>query len=113
MSLVTASEVSHEDEANVAYAGVGASCDRSTTENGSSDGRSLNLVISNVPGTKQTRYLNGARLLGIYPVSALAASIGLNVTLSSYHDHMDFGFVANATAIDDLSSLSGHTLQAY
>ena len=72
-----------------------------------------NLVISNVPGAKETRYLNGARLLGIYPVSALAASIGLNATLSSYHDHMDFGFVANATAIDDLSSLSGHTLQAY
>ena len=75
--------------------------------------RVANVVISNVPGAKETRYLNGARLLGIYPVSALAASIGLNVTLSSYHDHMDFGFVANATAIDDLSSLSGHTLQAY
>jgi hypothetical protein len=72
-----------------------------------------NLVISNVPGVRETRFLNGARLLGIYPISALAASIGLNVTLSSYHDHMDFGFVANATAIDDLSSLSGHTLQAY
>jgi len=38
---VTASQVSHEDEANVAYAGVAASCDRSTAENGSSDGRSL------------------------------------------------------------------------
>ena len=61
-SLVTASQVSHEDQANVAYAGVGASCDRSTTENGSSDGRSLNLVIANVPGAKETRYLNGARL---------------------------------------------------
>jgi len=94
----------------VAYAEVGASCDRSTTENGSWDGRSLNLVISNVPGTKQTRYLNGARLLGIYPVSALAASIGLNATLSSYNDHIEVGFVANAAAIDDPSSLSGHTL---
>ena len=52
-----------------------------------------NLVISNVPGAKEIRYLNGARLLGIYPVSALAASIGLNVTFASYHDSMDFGFV--------------------
>jgi hypothetical protein len=101
MSLVTASQVSHEDQANMAYAGVGASCDRSTTENGSSDGRSLNLVISNMPDAKETRYLNEARVLGIYPVSAVS------------HNHIDFGFVANATAIDDLFSLSGHTLEAY
>ena len=72
-----------------------------------------NLVISNVPGVAETRYLNGARLLGIYPVSALAASIGLNVTLSSYHDHMDFGFVANSSAISDVAALAEHTLLAY
>jgi len=97
----------------MAYAGVGASCDRSTTENGSSDGRSLNLVISNMPDAKETRYLNEARVLGIYPVSAVAGSIGLNVTLSSSHNHIDFGLVAIAAAIDDLFSLSGHSLQAY
>ncbi|MFN8044377.1 MAG: wax ester/triacylglycerol synthase family O-acyltransferase [Mycobacterium sp.] len=72
-----------------------------------------NLVISNVPGIKETRYLNGAELLGIYPISALAASIGLNVTLSSYHDHMDFGFVANTASISDVSALADHTRQAY
>ena len=72
-----------------------------------------NLVISNVPGVAETRYLNGARLLGIYPVSALAASIGLNVTLSSYNDHMDFGFVANSSAISDVAALAEHTLAAY
>lgn len=72
-----------------------------------------NFVVSNVPGAKETRYLNGARLVGIYPVSALAASVGLNATLTSYHDHMDFGFVANAVAIDDLPELARHTLAAY
>ncbi len=72
-----------------------------------------NLVISNVPGAREPRYLNAARLVGIYPVSALAASIGLNATLTSYHDHMDFGFVANAAAIDDVAELAHHTLQAY
>ncbi len=72
-----------------------------------------NLVISNVAGVKETRYLNGARLIGIYPVSALAASIGLNVTLASYQDSMDFGFVANAAAIDDIAKLAEHTLNAY
>jgi diacylglycerol O-acyltransferase / wax synthase len=72
-----------------------------------------NLVVSNVAGAKEPRYLNGARLLGIYPVSALAASIGLNATLTSYYDCMDFGFVANAAAIDNLAELAHHTLQAY
>lgn len=72
-----------------------------------------NLVISNVAGAKETRYLNGARLLGIYPVSALAASVGLNATLASYHDSMDFGFVANSAAFDDLPQLAHCTLQAY
>lgn len=72
-----------------------------------------NLTISNVPGAAEPRYLNGARLVDIYPVSALAASIGLNATLTSYDDHMDFGFVANAAAFDDLQELARHTEQAY
>jgi WS/DGAT/MGAT family acyltransferase len=71
-----------------------------------------NLVISNVPGAKEIRYLNGAPLVGIFPVSALAAAIGLNVTLSSYRDHMDFGFVTNAAALD-VHALAEHTRQAY
>ncbi len=69
--------------------------------------------MSNVAGAKEPRYLNGARLLGIYPVSALAASIGLNATLASYHDGMDFGFVANAAALEDLPRLARCTQQAY
>jgi WS/DGAT/MGAT family acyltransferase len=72
-----------------------------------------NLVISNVPGAKDARYLNGARLVGIYPISALAASVGLNATLTSYHDHMDFGFIANAVPLYDLPQLARHTLAAY
>ena len=39
--------------------------------------------------------------------------VWLNATLTSYHDHMDFGFVANAVAIDDLPELARHTLAAY
>jgi diacylglycerol O-acyltransferase / wax synthase len=72
-----------------------------------------NLVISNVPGAKEPRYLNGARLVGVYPISALAASIGLNVTLTSYYDRMDFGFIANAVPLYDLPQLARHTLDAY
>jgi len=92
----------------VALAGFGASThlDRLTHP-------ACNLVISNVVGVKETRYLNGARLLGIYPVSALAASIGLNATLASYHDSMDFGFVGNSAALDRLPQLARCTREAY
>ncbi|OJZ73649.1 hypothetical protein BRW65_11735 [Mycobacterium paraffinicum] len=92
----------------VALAGLGASThlDRVARP-------ACNLVVSNVAGAREIRYLNGARLLGIYPVSALAASIGLNATFASYHDSMDFGFVANAAALDDLPHLSRCTRQAY
>ncbi|OBH02551.1 diacylglycerol O-acyltransferase [Mycobacterium sp. E2699] len=72
-----------------------------------------NLVISNMAGAKEIRYLNGARLLGIYPISALAASIGLNATMASYHDSMDFGFVGNSAALDGLPRLARCTREAY
>lgn len=92
----------------IAIAGVGA-----TTHLDRVGLPACNLVISNVPGAREIRYLNGAELVGIFPVSALAAAVGLNVTLSSYRDHMDFGFVANAAAIDDVHALARHTRQAY
>jgi hypothetical protein len=72
-----------------------------------------NLVIPNVAGAAEVKYLNGARLPGIYPVSALAASIGLNATFASYHDSMDFGFIANAAALGDLPRLARCTRRAH
>ncbi len=92
----------------VALAGLGASTHLDRVAH-----PACNLVVSNVAGAKETRYLNGARLLGIYPVSALAASIGLNATLASYHESMDFGFVGNSAAFDDLPQLARCTQQAY
>jgi hypothetical protein len=72
-----------------------------------------NLVISNVPGAKETMYLNGARLLGTYAVPAIAASVGLNVTVSSYADSMDFGFGANGATMYRLPDLARHVADAY
>jgi WS/DGAT/MGAT family acyltransferase len=92
----------------IALAGAGA-----TTHLDRIGRPACNLVISNVPGARETRYLHGAELVGIFPVSALAAAIGLNVTLSSYRDHMDFGFVTNVAAIHDAHALAEHTGKAY
>lgn len=72
-----------------------------------------NLVISNVPGARARMYLDGAPLVGAFPVSAIAASIGLNATLTSYHDRMDFGFVGNGASMYDLPQLARHVKDAY
>ncbi len=72
-----------------------------------------NVVISNVPGARERMYLNGAPLVGTFPVSAIAASVGLNATLTSYHDRMDFGFVGCGTTMYDLPMLAGHVRAAY
>jgi WS/DGAT/MGAT family acyltransferase len=72
-----------------------------------------NLVISNVPGGRERMYLNGAPLAGTFPVSAIAASVGFNATLTSYFDRMDFGFVGCGTTMYDLPELARHVRQAY
>lgn len=72
-----------------------------------------NFVLSNVPGARSERYLAGARVLGMYPLSALGAGIGLNVTLLSYADSIDFGFVANGAAMPDLERLAEHADAAF
>jgi diacylglycerol O-acyltransferase / wax synthase len=66
----------------------------------------VNVSISNVVGPKFTLYANGAELLHSYPVSIVMHGIGLNITLQSYRDHLDFGFVAGANILPNVQSLA-------
>lgn len=43
-----------------------------------------NLVVSNVPGPRETLYWSGARLVELYSVGPLSEGIGLNLTVWSY-----------------------------
>jgi WS/DGAT/MGAT family acyltransferase len=61
----------------------------------------LNLVISNVPGPREPLYLAGAELIANYPVSVIIDGVGLNITVLSYRDHLDFGIVVDREQIDD------------
>lgn len=65
----------------------------------------LNLVISNVPGPRSPLYLAGAQLEAHYPVSVVVDGVGLNITVMSYLDHLDFGIVADRDLVDDTWSL--------
>jgi WS/DGAT/MGAT family acyltransferase len=65
----------------------------------------LNLVISNVPGPREPLFCAGARLEAQYPVSAIVDGVGLNITVLSYRDRLDFGIVADREQVDDVWSL--------
>jgi WS/DGAT/MGAT family acyltransferase len=60
-----------------------------------------NLVISNVPGPPFDLYSCGARVAGIYSASVLAVNIGVNVTLMSYGNRVDFGITVDPDLVQD------------
>lgn len=66
----------------------------------------INFVVSNVGGVEGPRYLGDCRLAAAYPVSMIADPSGLNVTVVSVDDHMDFGIVANASVVSDAFELA-------
>lgn len=53
-----------------------------------------NLVISNVPGPRETQYVNGARLDAMYSASLLLPGQALNITVSNFGDNLDVGIMA-------------------
>lgn len=59
----------------------------------------FNLIISNVPGSKEPLYWNGAQLDAMYPLSVLMDGQAMNITFSSYLDKMEFGIVANTRTL--------------
>ena len=64
-----------------------------------------NLVISNVPGPPVPLYLGGAEVKANYPVSVVTDGVGLNITVMSYRDSMDFGLIADRDQIPELWEL--------
>lgn len=64
-----------------------------------------NLVISNVPGPRQPLYAAGARLEHYYPVSVIMEGQGLNITVQSYLDQLDFGLVSCPELVPDVDDL--------
>ncbi|WP_027007346.1 WS/DGAT/MGAT family O-acyltransferase [Conexibacter woesei] len=61
----------------------------------------LNLVISNVPGPRDSLYCAGAQMESMFPVSVVVDGVGLNMTVMSYRDHLDFGIVTDQGQIPD------------
>lgn len=62
----------------------------------------FNTVISNVPGPGFPLYLAGAKLEHIFPVSIPADGVGVNITVQSYLDNVEFGVIADREAMPDV-----------
>lgn len=70
------------------------------------------LVVSNVPGTQEPMYADGARLLGTYPVIPLTEGRALAVGVSSYDGCMFYGVNADRVAVPDTGVLAQCLVEA-
>ena len=70
--------------------------------------QAFNLVISNLPGPKESLYWNGARLDAIYPASIVLDGQALNITMTSYAGKLEVGLTACRNAVPKMQNLLGH-----
>ncbi len=68
----------------------------------------FNLIISNVPGPRKALYLNGAKLVGSYPLSIPIQGMALNITCNSYDQDMEFGLIGCRRSVPHLQRLLTH-----
>jgi WS/DGAT/MGAT family acyltransferase len=66
----------------------------------------FNVTISNIPGPPFPLYSNGARMVANYPMGPIFDGGGLNITVMSYLDQLDFGLVACADLSPNVWSLA-------
>jgi hypothetical protein len=61
----------------------------------------FNVTISNIPGPPFPLYSSGARMLANYPLGPIFDGGGINITVMSYLDQLDFGVVVCSDLVDD------------
>ena len=69
----------------------------------------FNLCVSNVPGPREPLYFKGSRLEATFPVSIPIHGMALNITLQSYADTMNLGFVGCRDRLPHLQRLAVYT----
>ena len=71
-----------------------------------------NVVISNVPGPPFPLYYAGAKALCTLPMGPVMEGAGLNITVLSYQDSVDVGFMACRELVPDVWDLVDHVQDA-
>jgi diacylglycerol O-acyltransferase / wax synthase len=73
----------------------------------------LSFIMSNVPGPSFPVYLAGAEMERAYPMGPVIEGAGLNVTVLSYRDSVDFGFLAATALVPDVWTLADAVPEAF
>ena len=71
-----------------------------------------NVVISNVPGPAFPLYYAGAKLTYTLPMGPVMEGAGLNITVLSYMDNVDIGFMVCRELVPDVWALVDHVDEA-
>jgi diacylglycerol O-acyltransferase / wax synthase len=74
--------------------------------------RVFNFLVTNVPGPQVPVYCMGARLLGAFPFTPLAANHSYGVGVTSIDGWMNFGVTADYDAMPDVEQVTGFLLEA-
>jgi WS/DGAT/MGAT family acyltransferase len=65
-----------------------------------------NLIVSNVPGPPFPLYFAGAQAIAAYPMGPVMEGCGLNVTVFSYMDSVDIGFMVDKELVPDVWAMA-------
>lgn len=72
-----------------------------------------NTILSNVPGARETLYLDGAELEALYPLSIVTDGMGLNITSVSYAGKLCIAAISCPTRQPGIESLGKLIRESY
>ena len=73
----------------------------------------LNVIVSNVPGSREQLYLEGAPLEAIYPLSVVTDGMGINITVVSYRSKLCVTVTSCPTAQPGIAELGKLVKQSF
>jgi WS/DGAT/MGAT family acyltransferase len=68
--------------------------------------RLFNLIVTNVPGPQFPLYVLGRELQDVFPIAFLPANHALAVAIMSYNGQLNFGFLADYEAMEDVDMIA-------
>ena len=72
----------------------------------------VNLVVTNLAGSRRPVYLLGSRLLEMYPFVTVTGNLGITIGVVSYDDALGVGITVDADAVPDVTALAASIARA-
>lgn len=72
-----------------------------------------NVLVSNVIGPIETLYLDGCKLVGMYPLSTIPPGMSINVTFYTTGGTINVGIIAGPEAIENAQFVADEMVSAF